>query len=281
MCPGAPFLLPGVADALARRVPDLLAACRSAVDAVRDVDAILLLTAARAAGSAPAAGAAFPAGAAGAATDGRRGTDASSSEPPSSAASVRVLPPGTVLGADGFRRSDRTDEPARHLLPARLEHRHPQGQPATGVLLGAALLADAGIEVPVIAVEITGSGRDAARDVTRSGDLADLVDPDDERRVGIVVIADGSACHGDAAPGRANDAAPAFDAALADALKAGDPSALAAACADRDAARILLATVEPLAALAWLAAGHSPRHATLLYSAAPFGVGYLAAVWQW
>ncbi len=259
MCPGAPFLLEGAADALARQVPDLLAACRSAADALRDADVILLLTTSRTAGSPRPAGPPSPA----------------------SAARVRVLQPGTALGPDGFGRSDRVRKRVRQLPPARPEQDHTAAEPAVGVLVGAGLLTGAGIEVPVTAVEVAGNGSDAAAEMAGSGDLADLVDAAGDRRVGLLVIADGAACHGDSAPGRANEAAAGFERALAAALQSGNPAAVAAACADRDTARNLLATVEPLAAMASITAGHRPQRAHLLYSAAPFGVGYLVGVWQW
>jgi hypothetical protein len=43
----------------------------------------------------------------------------------------------------------------------------------------------------------------------------------------------------------------------------------------------LLATVDPLAVLAALTVGDPPSSAALLYSDAPFGVGYLVASWRW
>ena len=109
--------------------------------------------------------------------------------------------------------------------------------------------------------------------------LADRVDT--AERIALLVIADGSACHGDDAPGRRDDRAAQFDAALAEALAGGDPHALRAAAADRDLARALLAVVDPLAVLALLTARHPPTAADLLYSGAPLGVGYLVASWRW
>ena len=97
----------------------------------------------------------------------------------------------------------------------------------------------------------------------------------------MLVIADGSACHGDDAPGRRDDRAAAFDAALAGALAAGDPAALRIAAADRDLGRELLATVDPLTVLALLTASAPPTHADLLFAGAPLGVGYLVASWRW
>ena len=99
--------------------------------------------------------------------------------------------------------------------------------------------------------------------------------------IAVLVIADGAACHGDDAPGKRDDRAGAFDAAVADALAAGSPTQLAAACADRPLAQELLAAVDPLAVLARLTAADPPDEAELLYSGAPFGVGYWVASWRW
>jgi len=101
------------------------------------------------------------------------------------------------------------------------------------------------------------------------------------RRTGLLVIADGSACHGDDAPGKRDDRAAGFDAALAGALAAGDPVALLSACADRELAAQLLSTVDPLALLALLTARRPPAVADLQYAGAPLGVGYLVASWLW
>jgi hypothetical protein len=100
-------------------------------------------------------------------------------------------------------------------------------------------------------------------------------------RVGLLVVADGAACHGDHAPGRRDDRSAGFDDAVAGALAAGDPAALARACADRDLARQLLAITDPLLVLAELAADDPPDVADLLYRETPYGIGYLVASWRW
>ena len=100
-------------------------------------------------------------------------------------------------------------------------------------------------------------------------------------RVCLLVIADGSACHGDDAPGRRDDRADAFDADLAAALGAGDPVALASVAGQRELAGELLAAVDPLGVLAALTVDDPPSSAALLYAGAPLGVGYLVASWRW
>ena len=139
-------------------------------------------------------------------------------------------------------------------------------------MVGAHLLAG-GISAAVTAVEINGDPVDTA------GMLAGYATSGD--RVGLLAIADGSACHGDHAPGRRDDRSVAFDARLADALAAGDPARLAAACADRELALDLLATVDPLAVLAALTSADPPVEAELLYRDAPLGACYLVASWRW
>ena len=100
-------------------------------------------------------------------------------------------------------------------------------------------------------------------------------------RISLLVVADGSACHGDDAPGRLDDRAVPFDAAVTDALAAGDPARLRNACADRVLAGQLLATVDPLAVLALLTEDRPPQAADVLFAGAPLGVWYVAASWRW
>ena len=97
----------------------------------------------------------------------------------------------------------------------------------------------------------------------------------------MLVIADGAACHGDTAPGRRDDRAAAFDDRIIRALADGDPTALAAACADVELSAALLAGVDPLLVLARCTAGRPPGEARLLYSGAPMGVGYFVGYWRW
>jgi hypothetical protein len=151
--------------------------------------------------------------------------------------------------------------------------------PAVGTMVGAYLLDAADRRRPVRAV-----GEALAMEITRdpAGAVRFLADRlNSARRVAVLVIADGSACHGDAAPGRQDDRAEPFDMAVARALASGDPAALRVATADRALAGELLASVDPLAVLALLTAARPPDGAELLYSAAPLGVGYFVACWRW
>ncbi len=102
--------------------------------------------------------------------------------------------------------------------------------------------------------------------------LSDLPGP-----VGILAMGDGSARRTAKAPGALDPAAAAFDTGVADALRDGDPAALAAL--DAGEGRRQLAA----GAGTWTAVGAalSGRGVTarLLLDDAPFGVGYLVADW--
>jgi hypothetical protein len=94
-------------------------------------------------------------------------------------------------------------------------------------------------------------------------------------QVGLLVMADGSACRSPRAPGHLDPRAAAFDAALERAVRSGDLGPLRAM--DADLARELLATGRP----AWqVLAGAMPGRSAateVFYADAPFGVFYLAA----
>jgi len=96
-------------------------------------------------------------------------------------------------------------------------------------------------------------------------------------RVGVLVMGDGSARRGLKAPGYLDDAAGPFDAAVAAALAAGDPRALAEL--DLAEGERLLSAGAP----AWRAVGAALAGqrftGQLHYDDAPFGVGYPVADW--
>jgi hypothetical protein len=128
--------------------------------------------------------------------------------------------------------------------------------------VGAWLLAEAGWTGPRIGVS--------------PDDLADVVD---ERTgpVALLAMGDGSARRTLKAPGHLDAAAEPFDAAVAVALRDGDPSTLA----ELDAAegdRLLAAGVPTWRAVGRLV-GDRAVAASLHYDDAPFGVGYLVADW--
>ncbi len=144
------------------------------------------------------------------------------------------------------------------------------------------------VEADAVAVDVLDSATPQS-DCARFG--AGLAAGDD---TALLVLADGSNRHGAKSPGGNDDRAPEFDASIADALRRADADALA---------RIDPALYGKLGAagrVAWQVAGgvvganpggvvganHSGLardcgwHATLRYSAAPFGVGYHVATWE-
>jgi len=101
----------------------------------------------------------------------------------------------------------------------------------------------------------------------------------DEADVALVVLGDGSARHTEKAPGHFDERAAGFDETVAAALAAGHPGALR-----RD--RLAAAGGEELLVsglAAWDAAARVTEgdgwDAELLYAGAPYGVGYVVALW--
>jgi hypothetical protein len=101
----------------------------------------------------------------------------------------------------------------------------------------------------------------------------------DSRRLALLVMADGSYCHGSKAPGYDDPRAEGYDRAVAEALAAADPAALLAldpalsaelGAAGRAPWQVLAGAVR--------ACGGSWRGA-LLFDDAPYGVGYFVASW--
>ena len=102
--------------------------------------------------------------------------------------------------------------------------------------------------------------------------LRDLPGP-----VGVLAVGDGSARRSVKAPGYLDDSAGRFDAAVARALTAGDPDALAA-LDPVTGSRLLAGGVPTWRAVGAALAGRAVT-ARLHYDEAPFGVGYLVADW--
>jgi hypothetical protein len=100
----------------------------------------------------------------------------------------------------------------------------------------------------------------------------------EEDDVGLLILGDGSNCHGPRAPGGEDERATAFDAAVARALGSADVDALLSLDVTL-AGELGAAGRVPWQVLAGLA-GSTGWNAELLYSDAPFGVGYHVAVWE-
>lgn len=243
-------MVDGTADAIAARLPELVAACSSAISALPPADEVILLTA-----GPPLTG-----------TESAGGTRRA----------PRVFAPGTLVPSSPLRRSDLPAGRAVALPGAAETGGHPGSGagPSVGTIVGASLLAERSTPTPpTTAVEVTGDPAAAA--ALLIGRMSST------HRIGVLVIADGSACHGDAAPGRRDDRAGPFDEALAAALGAGDPVKLGAVVRQRQLAGELQASVDPLAVLAEITVIAPPTSAQLLYYGAPLGVGYLVASWTW
>ena len=103
--------------------------------------------------------------------------------------------------------------------------------------LGARLLDEAGYTGPRL-LQSVHSGEPAAACLRLGADLRTLSD-----RVGLLVMADGSACRTLRAPGYLDPRAAAFDAAIEEAVRSGDLAPLRAM--DQDLARELLAAGRP------------------------------------
>lgn len=96
-------------------------------------------------------------------------------------------------------------------------------------------------------------------------------------RIGLLVMADGSAKRGTHAPGNFDPGAESFDASIGAALASGDTDALASL--DEEAATQLWAAgAAALKSLAHMTKG-AAIEAQLHYDGAPFGVGYWVADW--
>jgi len=100
-----------------------------------------------------------------------------------------------------------------------------------------------------------------------------------EGDVALIVLGDGSARRTEKAPGYFDERAAPFDAVVADALAAGDATALQRAeLARHGGEELLVAGLAAWDAASAVLAGPA-WEARLLYADAPYGVGYLAAVW--
>ena len=135
--------------------------------------------------------------------------------------------------------------------------------------LGARLLDESGYSGPRL-LQSVHSGEQAAACLRLGAGLRTLGD-----RVGLLVMADGSACRSLRAPGYLDPRAAAFDTVIADAVRSGDLAPLRAM--DSDLARELLVAGRPgWQVLAGAIPGRAPS-TEVLYEADPFGVFYLVA----
>jgi len=149
--------------------------------------------------------------------------------------------------------------------------RPPDGHPPLPLPLGlgARLLDQAGYAGPRL-LEAVGYDEPAAGCVALGEQIAAS-----GGRVGLLIMADGSARRGPRAPGYLDERAAAFDAAVEDAVRDGDLGALLGI--DPVLAGELLAAGRPAWQVLAGAAPERPPGAEILYSDDPFGVAYLVA----
>ncbi len=156
-------------------------------------------------------------------------------------------------------------------LPGNAGSSHDDGLPLS-LAVGAWLLGRAGWTGDVPAQSVSESS--PAEECRRLGSqLAQETD-----RLGLLVMGDGSASRPTAAPALVDNRAEGFDAVVGDALRTADPTALMALDP------VLATELRAVGRAAWQvlagAAGEAVFDADLLYDAAPYGVGYLVAVWE-
>ncbi len=103
--------------------------------------------------------------------------------------------------------------------------------------------------------------------------------PDED--VALLVMADGSARRTPKAPGAFHPRAEEYDAAIAEALRAGDPDALGRVAGDPLSREVMAGGAAVWVAAAAMTGDRRPLTAELLAADAPYGVGYLVARWTW
>lgn len=138
--------------------------------------------------------------------------------------------------------------------------------------VGAWLLARAGWTGAVPGVTVAAdAGADECAELGR--ELATSAD-----RVALLVMGDGTACRSDRAPRPYDDRAVGFDAAAVQALGSADPAALLAL--DPQLATELAADGRAAWQVLAGAADEAALDADVLYDRAPYGVGYIVAIWE-
>lgn len=127
-----------------------------------------------------------------------------------------------------------------------------------------------------VTTHVVAADADAAHCADLGRDLRAELERDDQPRA-LLVVADGATTLTTKAPGAYDPRSEEVEAALAAALGAGDPDALAALDPD------LCSDIKLTGRAAWhvlaAALGERPRSASVTYSAAPYGVGYHVGIW--
>jgi hypothetical protein len=138
--------------------------------------------------------------------------------------------------------------------------------------IGAWLLAQAGWTAPVRGVSVA-AGAQADECAAVGRELAATAD-----RTALLVMGDGTACRSERAPRPYDERAAGFDASAVQALGDADPAALLALEPQ------LAAELSAQGRAAWQvlagAADDAALDAEVLYDRAPYGVGYVVAIWE-
>jgi hypothetical protein len=163
---------------------------------------------------------------------------------------------------------------ARHVTAGAARTTSAGERPALPLALGigAALLDKGGWDGPRALWSVAGSAPQA--ECARIGQ--DLEAP--AERIALLVMGDGSARRSVSAPGYLDERAEPFDAEVERAVRDGDLAALAAL--DPALAADLMVSGRPAWQVLAAALGDTGLRADVLYSDAPFGVGYLVAVFS-
>ncbi len=197
------------------------------------------------------------------------------------AAVARLLAPapGVVVVVGGAAATASWDPGARldpfNWAPA-LGRRGTQGLPLS-LGLGAMLLDEAGYTGRRV-LRAVGETEPPAECVRLGASLTDMKETDTKERTAILVMGDGSARRSPAAPGHFDDRAEPFDRMAEQALRDGDMAALTKL--DPALARDLMATGRAAWQVLAGALGERRPKGEILYASAPFGVGYLVALFD-
>jgi len=119
-----------------------------------------------------------------------------------------------------------------------------------------------------------------ARWITTSGADATALGErlrEDDRRIALILVADGAACHGPKAPRAEDSRAQAYDDRVCAALSSGQPGRLAQIDVDLGAE---LGATGPQVWPVLLTAAGSDRIGEVLWRGAPYGVGWAVAAWR-
>jgi hypothetical protein len=265
--PHPPLLVPELAGAAAPELDPLRAACREALAGVVAAADLMIVV-----GDGPVWGVPEP--------------SALGSFAPYGAGVEVTLPALTSIDLSPLPPSGRlTDLPNELPAPARPPDLPSLPPPARllelPLSLAVAAYLLAGLDRPparlFAATVPTSLGPNGAAAIGRALIAAAPIGPAAPGRVGLVAMADLSACRTDRAPGAFREEAADVDASVAEALRTGKPARLL----DLDPARaadLMVGGRVPLQVLAGAFEDEPAVHGQVLYEDAPYGVGYLVAL---